>query len=223
MKGFVWCVVLSGLLLSNVSHAAKLYRFKVDGRVIIKDHVPAEYSHMGYEVLNSSGLVVKRVAPAPTAEELAQRRAAEKAKQERLAKIAAKRKQDLDLLRLYAKPEDVERARQRKADEIESYVQLQRRRIADLEVKLEQSQGDAANIERRGIEVPADLRLEIAQLQNRIRESHSNIKSRQREMINSTKEFSLQYERVRVLQVYKPGTLDEDVDLDHVDQQLGVL
>ncbi|MFC3680516.1 hypothetical protein [Bacterioplanoides pacificum] len=220
MKLFVWCAVLSSLLFASVSHANKLYRFRIDGRVIIKDHVPAEYTHLGYEVLNSSGMVVKKVAPAPTAEELAQRRAAEEAKQQRLERMAEQRKKDLDLLRLYAKPKDVERARKRKADEIDSYVQLQRRRIGDLEKKLEESQGDAANIERRGLEVPADLRLEIAQLQNRIRDSHQNIRNRQQEMIDSTKEFSRHYERVRILQVYKPGTLDQDVDLDKVDREL---
>jgi len=223
MKLFVWFAVLTSLLFASVSHANKLYRFKVDGRIVIKDHVPAEYSHMGYEVLNGSGMVIKKVAPAPTAEELALRRAEERARELRRQRMSEQRKQDMDLLRLYAKPEDVERARSRKADEIESYIQLQRRRIADLEVKLEQSQGDAANIERRGVEVPADLRLEIAQLQNRIRESHENIKARQQEMIDSTKEFSTQYERVRILQVYKPGTLDEDVDFERVDRELGNL
>jgi len=223
MKLFVWSAALSFLLLANVSHANKLYRFKVEGRVIVKDHVPAEYSHLGYEVLNGAGMVVKKVKPAPTAAELAERRAAERAEKERKERISAQRKQDMDLLRLYAKPEDVERARKRKADEIESYIQLQRRRIADLEVKLEQSQGDAANIERRGVEVPVDLRLEIAQLQNRIRESHENIKTRQQEMIDSTKEFSVHYERVRILQVYKPGVLEEDVDLEKVDNKLGAL
>jgi len=223
MKLFVWSAAVCCLLLTSVSHASKLYRFTIDGRVVVKDHVPAQYSHLGYEVLNSSGLVIKKVKPAPTAAELAERRAEEKAKKERLERIRAQRKQDMDLLRLYAKPGDVERARKRKADEIESYIQLQRRRIADLEIKLEQSQGDAADIERRGVEVPVDLRLEIAQLQNRIRESHANIKSRQQELIDSTKEYSTQYERVRILQVYKPGALPDEIDLDKVDRELGSL
>lgn len=223
MKLFVWPAILSCLLLANVSHANKLYRFTIDGRLIVKDHVPAQYAHLGYEVLNSAGLVLKKVPPAPTAEELAARRAEEKAKKIRRERIVVQRKSDMDLLRLYAKPEDVERSRKRKADEIESYIQLQRRRIIDLESKLELSQGDAANIERRGVEIPVDLRLEIAQLQNRIRESHENIKARQQEMIDSTRAYSEDYERVRILQVYSPGTLEEDIDLDKVDRQLGTL
>lgn len=223
MKLFVWSATLSCLLLASASHANKLYRFNVEGRVIVKDHVPAQYAHMGYEILNNAGLVLKKVAPAPTAEELAERRAAEKAEKIRTERVSVQRKIDMDLLRLYSKPEDVERARKRKADEIESYIQLQHRRITDLEGKLEISQGDAANIERRGIEIPVDLRLEIAQLQNRIRESHENIKTRQQEMIESTKAFSTEYERIRILQVYKPGVLEEDIDLDKVDRKLGTL
>ncbi|MAY15225.1 hypothetical protein [Thalassolituus alkanivorans] len=220
MKPLVGLFAVVCLLASGPSFANKLYRFTVDGRVVVKDHIPTEYSHLGYEVLNSSGMVVKTVAPAPTAEELAQRRAEEAAKKARQDAITAQRKLDLDLLRLYAKPSDVERARQRKADEIDSYIQLQRRRIVDLEQKLEKSQAQAANIERRGQEVPADMRLEIVQLQNGIRDSEGNIKARQQEMKESTRDFAEQYERVRILQVYPAGTLDDDVDLDKVDREL---
>ncbi|MBU2039355.1 DUF4124 domain-containing protein [Thalassolituus sp. C2-1] len=220
MKPLVGLFAVVCLLASGSSFANKLYRFTVDGRVVVKDHIPTEYSHLGYEVLNSSGMVVKTVAPAPTAEELAQRRAEEAAKKARQDAITAQRKLDLDLLRLYAKPSDVERARQRKADEIDSYIQLQRRRIVDLEQKLEKAQAQAANIERRGQEVPADMRLEIVQLQNGIRDSEGNIKARQQEMKESTRDFAEQYERVRILQVYPAGTLDDDVDLDKVDREL---
>lgn len=213
-------VLLSGVLLASHTQARQLYRFTVDGAVVLKDHVPAEYSHLGYQVLNSQGMVVRTVEPAPTKEELEQRRAAEAAAKARKEAIAEQRRQDLDLLRLYASPADVERARQRKADEIDSYIQLQRRRIVDLEQKLGQAQNAAANFERRGQEVPADLRLEVVQLQNGIRDSENNIRQRQQEMQAMTRDMADQYERVRILQVYTPGTLDEDVDLDHVDRTL---
>src|SRR5690606_6727268 len=136
----------------------------------------------GYQVLNSQGMVVRTVEPAHNKEEHEQRRAAEAAAKARKEGIDEQRRQDLDLLRLYASPADVERARQRKADEIDSYIQLQRRRIVDLEQKLGQAQNAAANFERRGQEVPADLRLEVVQLQNGIRDSENNIRQRQQEM-----------------------------------------
>lgn len=218
----IWLVLftLAGMLIVVPAQAKSLYRFKVDGQVILKDHIPAEYSHLGYDVLNSKGMVVRVVPPAPTAEELAQRRAQEAAQKARQEAIAEQRRRDQDLLRLYARPADVERARQRKADDINSYIQLQRRRIVDLEMQLEKAQQQAANFERRGQDVPSDLRLEVVELQNGIRDSDTNIRQRQQEMADVTRDFAGQYERVRVLQVYPAGTLDEDVDLDKVDQVL---
>ncbi|ASP37706.1 hypothetical protein CHH28_03025 [Bacterioplanes sanyensis] len=211
------------LVMASSAWASKLYRFKVEGRTVIKDHVPSEYKHLGYEVLNSRGMVIDRVDRALTPAEIKAREEAERRKEARIQAIADRRAKDMELLRLYAKPEDVERARQRRADELDAYVQLQRRRIAGFEEKLEQAQSRAANVERVGREVPADMRLEIVQLQNRISETQQTITTRRKEMIDSTKDYAEQYERMRILQVYKPGTLNDEVDYDRVDQALGDL
>src|SRR5690606_9063087 len=185
MNALLVLFTCAALLTTGLVHAQSLYRFKVEGRVVLKDHVPPEYSHLGYEILNNQGMVVKVVPPAPTAEELEQRRAEEAAKKARQDATAAQRASDHDLLRLSARKSDIERSRKRKADEIESYMQLQRRRIADLEQKLEKAQQQAANFERRGQEVPPDLRLEVVQLQNGIRDSENNIRQRQQELEDS--------------------------------------
>jgi len=201
-------------LISPMAYAAKLYRFKVDGRVIMKDHVPPEYAQMGYEVLNDQGLVVKQVQRAATAEELAAKEAQEAIKAARIERIRIRREADQALLRVYSKPEDVERARKRKVDNINGYISLQQRRIADLTEKLEKAQARAANYERSGQEIPVDKRLEIAQLQNQIRESHSNIKSRNVEKVESTKVYAEEYSRMMLLLKYPPGTLESDIPLD---------
>ncbi|MBE0482904.1 MAG: DUF4124 domain-containing protein [Bacterioplanes sp.] len=219
-KGALWILCCFTIGFGQGVHAGQLYRFTVDGSVTIKDHVPAEFSHLGYDVLNSRGMVIDRVPPAPTAEEIAARRAQEAAAQARRDAIALQRQTDLDLLRLYAKPEDVERVRQRKVTEVESYVQLQRRRITDLEEKLERSQTNAANYERRGQTVPSDLRVEIVQLQSGIRDAHNNIRLRREEMQTSTQDYARDFERLRVLQVYPAGTLEDEVDYDLVEQRL---
>lgn len=128
---------------------------------------------------------------------------------------------DRDLMRLYSRPQDVERVRQRKMDEFDAYLLLQRRRIEELEVKLERVQQQAANIERQGKDVPADMREEVAETQLAIRASEENMRTRQKEMDVQNKEFAKQQERMRILQVYKPGTLPEDVDYKRINQQLG--
>lgn len=219
MKPIIGLVAV-GLLLSQVALANQFYRFKVDGRTVLKDYLPAEYADLGYEVLNSRGMVIEVVEPAPTPEERAATAAREAAKLAREQAIENQRKEDLVLLRLYSRPEDVERARQRRTLELDSYIQLQRRNIADLAEKLEAEQNRAANIERNGREVPANVRTNIVQLQNGIKDSERNITQRQRAMSELTQQMAQQYERIRILQVYKPGVLPEDIDLEHVDRTL---
>jgi hypothetical protein len=201
-------------LLSPGAFAAKMYRFQVEGQMIIKDHIPPEYAQMGYDILNDQGLVIKQVKPAPTAEELAAIAAEKAIKEARLERIRIRREADQALLRVYSKPADVERARQRKVDNIDGYISLQQRRIVDLTEKLERAQGRAANQERSGMEVPVDMRLEIAQLQNQIRESHANIKIRKSEKIESTKVFADEYARMQILMKYPPGTLESEIPLE---------
>ena len=197
-----------------MAFATKLYRFNVDGQQVIKDHVPPEYAQMGYEVLNTQGFVIKRVERAPTAAEIAAVAAKKAIEKARLERIRDRRKADQALLRVYSKPADVERARQRKIDNIDGYIGLQQRRIINLTETLERAQGQAANYERSGSDIPAALRLEIAQLQNQIRESHENIKVRKAEKIDSTKVFAAEYSRMQILMRYPPGTLESEIPLE---------
>lgn len=199
------------VLLSPVAFAAKLYRFTVDGQMIIKDHVPPEYAQMGYDILNERGLVIQQVKPAPTAEELAVIAAQKAIKEARLERIRLRREADQALLRVYSKPKDVERARQRKVDNIDGYISLQQHRIVTLTEKLERAQARAANQERAGRDIPVEMRLEIAQLQNQIRDSHSNIKIRKTEKLESTKVFAEEYARMQILMKHPPGTLESEL------------
>lgn len=219
MKPIIGLVAVS-LLFSQATLANQFYRFQVDGKTVLEDHLPAEHSKLGYEVLNARGMVIEVVAPAPTEEELAAKAKQEAIQQAREQAVADQKKEDMTLLRLYSQPEDVERARQRKILELDSYIQLQRRNISDLSQKLEVEHNRAANIERNGNEVPANIRTNIIQLQNGIKDSERNIRQRQAAMDELTQEMAQQYERVRILQVYQPGVLPEDVDLEHVDRTL---
>lgn len=200
-------------LISPVAFAAKLYRFKVDGQLILKGYVPPEYAQMSYDILNDQGLVIKHIRAAPTEKELAVMAAKKALSDARLERIRIRREADQALLRVYSKPEDVERSRQRSVENISGYISLQQRRIIDLTEKLERAQGRAANQERAGQEVPADMRLEIAQLQNQIRESHANIKIRKVEKTESTKSYAEDYARMMILLEYPPGTLESEIPL----------
>jgi hypothetical protein len=202
------------VLITPVVFAAKLYRVKVEGQVIFKDHVPPEYVQMGYQILNDQGLVIKTIEPAPTASELAATAAVKAIKEVRLERIRIRREADQALLRIHSKPADVERARQRSVDDIDGYVGLQQRRILNFTDKLERAQGRAANQERAGLDVPVEMRFEITQLQKKIRESHANIKIRKAEKTESAQRFASEYARMLILLKYPPGTLESDIPLE---------
>jgi hypothetical protein len=199
------------VLISPVAFAAKLYRFEIEGRVILKDHVPPEYAQMGYQILSAQGLMIKQVERAPTASELVAIAVKKALEEARLERIRIRREADRALLRIYSKPADVERARQRSIDDIDGYIGLQQRRIVNLTDKLERAQGRAANQERAGLDVPVDMRFEIAQLQKQIRETHANIEIRQAQKIESTNMFTHDYSRMLILLKYPPGTLDSEI------------
>ena len=93
---------------------------------------------------------------------------------------------------------------------------MQQRRIINLTETLERAQGRAANYERSGQDVPVAMRLEIAQLQNQIRESHANFKLRKVEKVEGTKEFAEEYFRMQILMKYPPGTLESEIPLDEL-------
>src|SRR5690606_13512113 len=103
------CSLLFGLLLPVLGHAAELHRYVDDKGVTVlsRQGVPPEFIAKGYEVLNDQGRVVKVVPPAPSAEEM-----------KRLVADKARARSDAQLLRLYTSPDDVDRARERKLNEL---------------------------------------------------------------------------------------------------------
>ena len=202
-------VLLSSLAL-NVS-AAKLYRFVVDGKTIVKDSIPPEYKKYGYDILNSRGLVVKSVPPAPTAAELAVIKRREAAEAKRKQRKKEQKEKDKELLRLYSSLEEIEKARERKIVDIENYISLVNKRIQSLTEQLDKAEQKAANLERNGRDVPVEIRLEIAQLQSQIRDSNTSITDRQSEKQVVTNEFAKTYRRYEILQKHPIGSLPDEV------------
>jgi predicted secreted hydrolase len=108
--------------------------------------------------------VIKVVPPAPSEEE-----------RKRLAEEKARASSDAQLMRLYSTQEDIDRALQRKLAEIEGLIAIANGNKQSLRSQQTSLQSQAAEIERSGREVPADLivkidnlKLEQAQLDNDI-------------------------------------------------------
>ena len=163
------CLMALGLVLQGLSFGAQaapggaveLYRYVNDKGVVVLDRqgVPPQYIGKGYQVLNDQGRVIRTVPPAPTAEELRQRKAAQ-----------AQASSDAQLLRLYSSLEDVDRARERRLAELDGLSSVARGNLQQANL-----QGQAANQERAGRPVAQalvdqldDLKQEEKRLQGEI-------------------------------------------------------
>jgi hypothetical protein len=184
------CSLLLGLLLPAVASAVELYRY-TDERgttVLSRQGVPPEHIGRGYQVLNEQGRVIRVIPPAPTAEEL-----------RRMQLEKAQALSDVQLLRLYSTPEDVERARQRKLAELDGLIGVARGNLQSVRNQQANLQSQAAEHERAGREVPAHL---LAQIDNQIAEQarlKSDIERYQALREQSNANFDADLERLKQL------------------------
>ena len=183
-------IALLFLLDCTAVQAVEFYRY-VDTNgvtVISRQGVPSDVIGNGYEVINAHGRVVRVVPRALTAEE---HRQLQEEKQQ--AEI------DRQLLRLYSKVSDVERAEDRKQAEIDSHIALVRRNMADIQKDKSVLLKQAGNHERAGRPVPDELLEQISQLEQRERGYLKEIERCQQLRLDVAREFALDKKRVEYL------------------------
>lgn len=140
-------LALCGLGSDAFAQDRLLYRFTNEKGVKVLHHsIPPKYAQNGYEVLNESGQVIKVVPPAPTEEEAA----AKEAQRQMLAHYE-------DLKRRYSSLQDIEAAKNRRLETIETSISIIRGNISGLNSQLESIMGKAADAERAGKSVPPYL------------------------------------------------------------------
>ncbi len=155
LRGPVCCLFALGLLASSVSYAVEYYRY-TDERgitVINRQGVPASLIGNGYEVLSEQGRVLRVVPRAPTPEEFKKMQDAE-----------ARAKSDRQLLMLYTRVEDIDRARDRKVADIDGQVSIARGNLLSTNSLKADLQRQAASQERAGRQVPAALLKQIEEV-----------------------------------------------------------
>ncbi|WP_166269722.1 DUF4124 domain-containing protein [Marinobacter caseinilyticus] len=178
---------------STSAHAARMYRYNdANGQMVISNTVPQDASTRGYDILNDSGRVIETVPPAPTAEELAERAAAEQRQRE----AERQREADQKLLRRFSHPDDAVRAMHRKLQQLRGLSQLKRGNISSIVSQLDDEQAKAANMERSGQEVPAAVLKKIDRLQSQIRDIEQEITVQNAETMAVRKQFEQDIQRL---------------------------
>jgi len=159
---------------------------------VISSSVPQEATKRGYEILGNNGRVIEKVAPAPTAEEIAAR----EAEKERQRQAELQRQEDEKLLQRYSHPNQAVRAMHRKIGEMEGIIQLKRGNISVLASQLDGEQSRAADMERSGRDVPQASLDKIQRLEAQIRDIEAEIASQRKQIEAMKQEFMADIERL---------------------------
>lgn len=190
-------ITMAILLLACVgAQASNLYRYENDEGVMVIDYsVPPEFVHKGYDVLTRKGRLIERVPRALTPEEMAQR-----SEQERAAlELARQQEQDRKLLTIFSSAEDAERARDRKIEAIDVYINVTRGNILKLQGDFNTAQAQAAERERAGQAVPGYLVESMESLRRQIEQAEASIEEKEREKDVIRAEYAKDIERLRFL------------------------
>jgi hypothetical protein len=147
--------IVAGGGVAMLANAAEFYRYVNDKGVTVIDRlgVPPEYIEKGYQVVDDQGRVIRSVPKAPTLEERRQ-----------MAEEKARAKSDIQLLRIYSEPQDVDRARDRKLAELDGVIGVAYGNLNSLRTQQANLQSRAAEIERSGSQVPEHLLVQIDNL-----------------------------------------------------------
>lgn len=200
--------LVAGLLLSLAgatfpAWAEELF-YKYDdasGNTVIDDHVPPQFAHKGYVVLNPAGRIVEVVPRALTEQE---RKSGSGAVQARLRAEEAERQKRYDdaLLARYSSVADIEDVQRRKANEVQVRINLQKGSIAGLKGQLESEQSRAAELELAGQPVPEAIQTKIQELRAAIVDEETRIATLEHDKKTVEARYQFDIERFRAI---RPG------------------
>lgn len=183
--------LLPGLCMANNKSQGVVYYRYTDHKgelVISRQGVPNDLIGNGYEVLNESGRVVRKVARAPNAQELRLKR--EQEQQER---------EDKRLQRLYTIVEDVDRARDSKLAEVDTLINVFQTDLFELGAKRSDLLGKAANMERTGRQVPQDILDSIAGIEQQENGVRDKIAAAEQNKDEIRQKYSVEKQRLQFL------------------------
>lgn len=179
----VFLTLLMLCFLSVTSQAATrnaqskvFYRYKNSEGVLVMDNkVPAEYAGKGYEIVSTTGKVIRVVPPSLTKEEAEKQKAEKQAREERL-------KADIELKRSYSAVSDIDAAKERNLASLQSNLAILKANLESTKQELAKETSRAAALERSGRQVNKELLTKIENLQKKEKDTTSQVNQREKEL-----------------------------------------
>lgn len=185
MKWHHLITALTLLALANIANAQELYRYRdANGTMRMEPTIPAEYVDKGYDVLNSRGMLIRRV---PAREIVVNTGDDEQ------------RAEDNILLSSYSSVDEIVAHQERRTAGVQRQIEIimsDRRVIAgELDKEIRSASGYRAN----GREVPEEISSRIDELDGMIKSLDQQMVQRAEEKQAITDEFNAKVERFKEL------------------------
>ena len=176
-------VVIFALMFTASSIAAKrFYRFEDEnGNRVIRDTIPPDLVHKGYDVLGADGRVLKTVPRALTADEIKELEKNQQTDEQRAQQAAIQEAADKKLLTIFSAPKDAERARERKLEALDVLISVNKGNITRLKSEFDLAQQEAAANERASVPVPEHLIEKMDRIDRQIQKLEANIQEKELE------------------------------------------
>ena len=180
--------------------AAQLYRWvDEEGNVHYTDSLPPSASRQGHTELSETGVTVRRVEGAKSAEEIAREQELERLRQEQQALIEQQQAEDRVLLQTYRSVDDVILVRDGKLSSVDVGIQVIKRNIRRLQDRWAELQGEAGNQERAGLPVGDHILRSIEDTERAIQNALGEVATREQQKQAIEQSFAKDLSRFRKL------------------------
>lgn len=193
MSGLIQKLLAFGLLVgfavSSQAATKVVYRYKNNEGITVMDNkIPAEYASKGYEIVTTTGKLIKVVPPSLTKEEAERQKAEKLAREERI-------KADIDLRRSYSEVADIDAAKERNLASLSANIGILKSNLEATRQDLANETARAASYERSGRKVTDELLRKIDGLQNKEKDLTQQIKQREKEYQEVSDKFDADKKR----------------------------
>jgi hypothetical protein len=200
---FVAMLAFSAAALAAGEH--NRYKWKdTEGNVHFDDVLPEEAMKVGYDIVNSNGLIVKHVERLKTAEEVkvAEQEAARKAAEKSLADEQAKA--DQQTLAAYPTENELIETQNAQLAMLDQNIHATEISLQNQEKSLAELLSHAADLDRTGKPVPATLQSQIDVLRRNIEKQKQYIAAKAQEKVDASKKNEVELARYRDLRARVP-------------------
>ncbi|MEE8059230.1 MAG: hypothetical protein V3T17_15545 [Pseudomonadales bacterium] len=177
------CGVFLLVSSSGLQASAQLYRYLNDkGVKVIDDNVPPEFVAKGYDILSKNGTLIRRVPRQLSEEELRLRNTDESRARFQEEEVQRLRDWDKSLMLRYSSIEDIKAAQHRAVRDFQIRISILKSNLVTIKSQIEREQEKAADIERKGSNVPESMTKNIDILRMEIEDTEQSIVVRREEI-----------------------------------------